>query len=132
MARTHDLGPFFYHLCRFSSEHRVPLAGRIPSQEINPPFRSSNARFLRLPFTLGLRASVTQFPLGIVWGVWRYSEVDEEQALMVAMSGYGLDIYDDIDLTDSETRAEIRANIAEHTDSWDEEWEVINMLGVVE
>lgn len=124
MAQTHDLGPFFFHFGKFISldDTHIPLLGRLPSQEIEPPFRNSQAFFARLPIV----------NIGVVFGKWRATGLDEEAALLAATSGYGLDVYDDVDLTDPDVRAAVRANIAAKVEDWDEEWEVINAFGVVE
>lgn len=114
--KTRDLGSAFLHLARFAGDE-LPLVARIPSQEIDPPFRRSNSILFRVPFT----------SYGIVVGWWQKSGFGEEEALMTALSAYGLDLYND-DLSDPEVRMRVRERIAEHVDDPDDEWVVMSMI----
>ena len=78
MADTHDLpGGVFWHLIRVRKG--TPLAHRAPTQEIDWPFRRSNSHILRL------------WPLNIalVAGRWNDSDLDEDEALLLALDGRG-------------------------------------------
>lgn len=121
MASTTDIGPLFFQVVRFAtlSGARAPLFGRIPSQETEPPYRFSEAVYLRVPFT----------DYGIVIGYWMKSDLDEEEALYLATSGRGFDLYDGvIDLQDAAVRDAVRRQIAANASDLDEEWAVVQML----
>lgn len=119
MANTKDFGRFFVQFV--SLIETAPLFHTATAQAIEPPYRSSKVAIFRIPRT----------GWAIALGWWRDSGLNEEQALLAAMEAKGLDLYD-VDLDDDSVRAAVRENIAAHSESWDEEWEIINMLGVVE
>lgn len=76
MAQTHDLpGGTFFHFIRIKP-HTV-LKHRAATQEIDEPFRRSNSHIIRL------------WPLNIalVAGKWYDSELDEDEALLLALDG---------------------------------------------
>lgn len=116
MAQTHDFGPLF-----FTTLDLVPgpLLHSGWSQEVEPPFRASRVIVIRLPF----------LNKGLALGWWRKTGMDEEEALLAAMSGYGLDLYD-ADLDDPGVRQKIRENIAQHADDVDDEWTIMQAMGV--
>jgi len=74
---------------------------------------------IRVPFTR----------YGIVVGFWRRSGLDVDDALMEAISGYGIDLDEEIDEDDRRT---VRELIADHIEDPGDEWEIVNMLGVVD
>jgi hypothetical protein len=75
MAKTHDVGNFYWHLMTYPVKPPVVIE-RAETQEIDDPYRFGKGWCLRLPFT---RQS-------IVLGKWikRYSE---SQALTNAVNG---------------------------------------------
>lgn len=117
MAKTTDIGPLFFQWIRLNS--KAPLLHTAPVQMTEDPYHSATALIVRPPF---LRT-------GLVLGLWRKSGLDEEEALLNALSGKGLDLYDE-DLADPEVRRTVRENIAKHSNSLDEEWTIINALGL--
>lgn len=117
MADTRDFGRLFFHVVDLQPG---PFLHTAPTQEIEEPFRSSTSLIVR--FWPGK---------GLVIGWWRDSGMDEEEALLAALDGWGVDLYD-ADLEDEETRQTIRENIASKVDTLDEEWLIIDALGVSE
>ena len=124
MTDTHEVlgSRAFFHFGLFTADEtvrRVPVLGRIPSQEIEPPFRRANSFFFRFPFTT----------FGIIFGWWKDTDLSEEEAILLAMSGYGLDLYDE-DLENDDTRDLIRRNIADNVEDIDDEWQIVQALGL--
>lgn len=76
MAQTHDLpGGWFFHLVKVKP--RTPLKHRAPTQEVDAPFRSSDSTVFRL----------WPLKIALVAGKWYDSELDEEDALLLALDG---------------------------------------------
>lgn len=115
MAETTDIGRAFFHVIHI--QPGTPLAHLAPTVEIEAPYRSSRSLVIRLPFRRAL-----------VLGWWRNLGWDEEEALLQAVSGWGVDPYDD--MQDPEVRQVIRENIAASGLDMDSEWQVISALGV--
>lgn len=116
MAQTFDIGPLFFQVLELRPG---PLLHTGVSQEIEEPYRRSDVLVVRIPFT----------GRGIAVGWWKESGFDEVQALETAIAGHGLDVFD-IDLEDEDVRDQIRANVAKNSSSLDEEWQILNALGV--
>lgn len=86
MATTHDTrGGRFWHAIRVRKG--TPLHHRAHTQEVDEPFRSSLSHVLHLWPT----------GLAIVTGRWQDSGLTEDEALLVALDGYGdaADVVDD-------------------------------------
>jgi hypothetical protein len=76
MPNTHGVGPFFFHTLNLRPE--TPLLHSAPTDEIEPPYRRSNSRILKI------------WPgKGIVLGRWRQTYRNESAALYSAIQGYG-------------------------------------------
>ncbi len=133
MADTHDIGSFFWFLGHLETSDgtRSALVGRLPSQEVEPPFRQSVATYVRLPFTKRC----------LVIGQWRDSGItEEEDAFLRATYGseyvlyesgeFKIDVSSDIDLTNEEVKEQVRRKIANHVSDPSDEWQVIDMLGL--
>lgn len=74
MAETHDLGPIFVHSIWL--KEGAPLAHTAPTNELEEPYRRSKSLIIRLPFT----------NRGAVFGWWRKTGRDEEEALREAVT----------------------------------------------
>lgn len=116
MAETKDIGRFFWQLVKVRRTAR-PFA-IVPSVEIEHPFRRSRCVVFHLP---GLST-------GLVLGWWRNTGWDEETALMEAVSGWGIDPYDE-SFESADTKRAIRENVAASGMDLDDEWQIISMLG---
>lgn len=66
MPNTHDVGPFFFHGIRLRP--RTALIHRAVTDELDPPFRTSNSVVLRF------------FRWGLVLGRWRATGRTDEEA----------------------------------------------------
>lgn len=119
MANTHDFGPLFVTFVDLKPGLLPLHIGK--SQEVEAPFRASEVLILRIPI----------INKGLALGWWRHTGLNEEDALLRAMEGYGLDLYDE-DLDDPEVREVIRTNIARHAEGIDDEWLVLNAFGVAD
>ena len=75
MARTHDVGKYYWHLMVYPVKPPV-LFEKAETQEIDSPFRFGKGWALRLPFTR----------LSIVFGKW-VKYYSEAEALTVAING---------------------------------------------
>lgn len=116
--QTRDFGRLFVHTLHLQPD--APRFHIAQSVSTDPPYRLGRPVVIRL---------FRGFSVAIGW--WMDTGWDEEEALMAAVIGYGVDPYDD-DLDDPEVRQTIRENIAAHTTDIDSEWEIISMLGVQE
>lgn len=116
MAQTFDVGRLFLHVLKVEPG---PLVHFGTSQEIERPFRRSRVVVVRL---WPLRRA-----LAIGW--WRKTGFTEEQALTKALQGYGIDLYNE-DVTNPETRAVIRENVAKVSKTFDDEWLIVDTLGL--
>lgn len=119
MAQTADIGPLFFQVLKLNRNAPVLHSGK--SQEVDEPFRTSVVKIVRIPLT----------GIGIAVGWWQQTGFNEEQALIAAVDGFGLDLYD-TDLDDPEVRDQIRENIARRTDDLDQEWMIMDALGVTD
>lgn len=118
--QTFDIGPLFFSPARFETNlARMPLFGTLPSQETEPPYRCSTVLFARIPFT----------KFGGFVGWWVKSKTDPDSALMKIIAAEGFDLDDEIDDEDKRT---VRALVANHAEDWDDEWKILNMLGLDE
>jgi len=113
---TFDVGPLFFHLV---SLEPAPLVHFGQSQEITRPYRSSPVVIFRL----------FPFHVGLVMGWWRNGGLTEEQALSKAMQAYGIELFSG-DIDDPEVRASIRENIAKATHTVEDEWLIVEALGL--
>jgi hypothetical protein len=76
MPNTHDIGAFFVH--PINLQPGTPFMHRAPTDEIEPPYRCSNSRIIKI------------WPgKGLVFGRWRHTGRTENAALLVAVQGYG-------------------------------------------
>lgn len=128
--QTIDLGPAFFHFIRVRN---APLLHTALTIETDPPFRKSRSLIARVPLIPRIPV-LRDLPLmdrAIVLGWWRHTDWDEETALMQALQGYGMDLYDE-DLDDPEVRQVIRENIAAQGLPPDEEWQIVSAFGVVD
>lgn len=119
MANTKDFGRAFVQFV--SLNDGTPFIHTATSQAIEPPFPHARVVIVRVPFT----------HTGVVLGWWQSSGFNEEEALLAAMEARGLDLYD-VDLDDDKVRDTVRRKIAENTDSWDEEWEILSAFGLTD
>lgn len=118
MANTFDVGRLFFDLINVRGGPPVHFG---KSQEIEKPFRHSRVVVFRL------------FPLrkGLVVGWWRSSGLTEEQALTRALQAWGIDLYKDSRaLEDPDVRAYIRDNVARATETVEDEWLIVDTLGL--
>lgn len=116
MAQTHDFGRLFTHTIQLVED--APLAHRAKTVEIDPPFRQSRPLVLRVPFT----------GKALVIGWWLNTAWDEETALLEAVSGWGVDPYDE-SIDDPEVQQTIRENVARSGLDLDDEWHIVSALG---
>lgn len=116
MAETKDLGRFFYYIARVMP--RSPFVHGATTVMVEPPYHRARTLIVRLPFHRAL-----------VIGIWKRSGWGEEQALLEAVSGWGVDPWD-TSLEDPEVKQVIRENVAAQIDDFDTEWQVISALGV--
>jgi len=116
MAQTKDLGRFFFYFARV--QPGSPLVHTATTVMVEPPYHRGTSLIVRLPLRCALIA-----------GIWRRSGWGEEEALMEAVSGWGVDPWDDT-LEDPEVKQVIRENVAAQIDDLDTEWQVIAALGV--
>lgn len=112
---TKDFGRLFVHTIQVVPGTR--LIHRAQTVEINEPYRYGRPFIFRLPFGRAL-----------VVGWWRYSNWDAETALMQAVSGWGIDPYDE-SIDDEDTKQSIREHVAASGLDVEDEWRVIAMLG---
>lgn len=120
MARTHDVGPLFFHVVRI--ETGTPLFHRGTTQEISPPFRCSRPLCIRIP---GLRC--------LVVGWWHDSGIEfEEEAVLKALDGFGIEFDWEQDLEDNDVVQMIRERVADHAGDVDEEWTILEAVGMFE
>lgn len=116
MAQTRDLGRFFFYFSGIQPD--APRVHTATTVMVEPPYHRGHSLVIRLPFGQGL-----------VLGFWKRSGWDEEQALLEAVSGWGVDPWDTA-LDDPEVKQTIRDNVAAQVDDVDLEWQVISALGV--
>lgn len=116
MAQTLDIGPLFVHMLKVRPG---PLIHFGSSQEVERPYRHSRVVVMRL------------WPLrrALAFGWWRDTGLTEEQALTKALQGYGIDLYNE-DVTNPEVRAIIRENVAKVSETVDDEWLILDALGL--
>jgi hypothetical protein len=117
--QTHGIGRAFYHTIRVKPD--TAFLHTAPTVEIEPPYRRSDSLIVRVPFT----------PWAIVLGWWEDTGWDPEEALMEAVSGWGINPYED-NLQNPEVAATIRQNVAAWSKDLDSEWTVVQALGVHE
>lgn len=116
MAQTKDIGRVFFYISRV--QPGTPFVHTAVTVMIEKPFRRAQSVIIRLPRTRAL-----------IVGLWRDTGWGEERALMEAVSGWGVDPYDDA-LEQPEVKATIRENIASSGLDLDAEWTIIDALGV--
>lgn len=116
MAETFDIGRLFLHLLKVEPGPLVHLGS---SQEIERPYRHSRVLVVRL------------WPLrrAVALGWWHDTGLTEEEALTRALQGYGIHLYGE-DVTNPETRAVIRENVAKVSETLDDEWLIVDTLGL--
>lgn len=117
MAETKDFGRLFVHMIRVLPG--TVLVHRAQTVEIEPPYRFGRPLVIRLPFGRAL-----------VIGWWLASNWDEEEALFEAVSGWGIDPYDEE--MDDDTRQSIREHVAASGMDLEDEWKIISALGAAE
>lgn len=116
--QTTDVGPLFFATARFETNlDRLPLLGTLPAQQTDPPYRRGAAVFLRIPLT----------KFGGFVGLWGRPVTDPDSALMEAIAGEGFALDDEIDEEDKRT---VRTLVADHAQNWDDEWTILNVLGL--
>lgn len=94
-STTHGIGKFFWH--SISLRKGTDIVHRHPSHEADYPYRWSNSLILRFPGTTK----------GLVLGWWHETTRTEEQAILAALSGRGLDFEE----LGSDQKANIRRNM---------------------
>lgn len=129
MAETKGLGRLYFHTMKLAAGS--PFLHTAPTDELDPPFRKGRGLVIRLwkIFDRSLRKHEWDYR-AIVVGIWTGKHPNEEAAVSSALQGWGMDVYDEEDLTDPDIAAVIRDNIARHTSDVDEEWTILSHLGV--
>lgn len=124
MADTHEIGlrrRFFWQILQVP--HKPALISRGWSTQIEPPFRRAVPVVLRIPFTT----------FAIAFGYWKDTGWEEEEALLAALAGWGVDLFEDPNDDDEWTTPQmIREAVSAQGLDLDDEWRVISALGVAE
>lgn len=112
---THDLpGGLFWSTIRLNKGSELYHA--FPTHEIDPPFRWAVSRIFRIPLT----------SFGFTFGRWHTTTRTEEQAILAGLAGREV-----LDPQEQEkVKQKAREVVATNADSLDDEWKLINILGI--
>jgi hypothetical protein len=119
MTQTRDIGPFFAHTI-YLDPLKAPRFQDGNTQETDEPFRRSKSRVILLRRKTG-RA--------LVLGKWVHTGFEEEEALLRAFTHEGFGGIEIPDYRPGEEDA-ARAVIARHATDLDDEWNIIEHLGL--
>ncbi len=113
---THDIWgtQLFWGTIRLRK--RTELYHANPTHEIDPPFRWAVSHIFRIPFTT----------IGFTFGRWHAATRTEEEAILAGLAGR---VVED---TQEQEKVKQRAReiVATHSNSLDDEWKLVNVLGL--
>lgn len=109
---THGIWRFFWH--SISLKKDSPLYHRFPTHEVEEPYRWSNSRIFRLPWS----------SKGLVVGWWHKTNNTEEKAILAGMGGRVMDLQE---FSDTE-KVNIRRNLIKKQFTADQQETLVEVL----
>lgn len=96
----------------------APFIHRYEINELTGKCRTSIATFVR----------VWPFWIAVVFGRWRKSDLTEAEMFRKVFRTRNIDLYDEDGNLDERFQNDVRQVVADHTNSPDEEWTILQML----
>jgi len=119
MAKVLTVGPFYFQILRL--ERGTDLIHIADTQEVLYPYRMGKALVLRIG------------GIGFVAGIWVGAAEDEDLAMALAIKARPDQLFDDEGrLLDRFERQQMRKDVARSVTSLDEEWKIVDALGLLE